>query len=285
MGKKILLCAITVSLVLSGCSLGASADCPAYFTPIIEEMEENPEKYLNTGCFVIDKWWTQGVQSGTYDDKVYTSYFDGVTQEFDLSDVLQETDTWTWLTAGAFQTKGEERTYIALIDFNLTLEDGTEPSPQIMLLDYATDNPKDYQVTPYTVEPAKEFCWVEQCYRMNDKIYIGSSGAVGSDGAMHHLGRIDLTTREFYDCKKEWQAISSYAESKFEEGYYPNFFRTVLEQDGITVYSASISEANDTPCIGAVLMAYQNDTPIAYMTVDLTAEKIADGLEIEIKGK
>ena len=107
----------------------------------------------------MKKWWSKGVQTGIYDNesKIYTSYFDGVTEEFDLSKVLTESDVWEWTTAGAFQTKEEERTYIALIDFNLALEEGKEPSPQILLLDYATDDPKDYHVTPYTVEPPKEF--------------------------------------------------------------------------------------------------------------------------------
>ena len=223
------------------------------------------------------------MQTGIYDNesKRYTSYFDGVTEEFDLSRVLTESDVWEWTTAGAFQTKEEERTYIALIDFNLALEEGKEPSPQILLLDYATDDPKDYHVTPYTVEPPKEFCWVDQCYRLNDKIYIASSRIMGSDGEMQHLGAIDLKSKEFYDCKDEWQNLSRYAKSKFEKGYAPFFFRTVLEQDDVIVYSAAVSEADDIPCIGAVFMACKEGVPAAYMSCDFRCETLQDGIEID----
>lgn len=223
------------------------------------------------------------MQTGIYDNesKRYTSYFDGVTEEFDLSKVLTESDVWEWTTAGAFQTKEEERTYIALIDFNLALEEGKEPSPQILLLDYATDDPKDYHVTPYTVEPPKEFCWVDQCYRLNDKIYIASSRIMGSDGEMQHLGAIDLKSKEFYDCKDEWQNLSRYAKSKFEKEYAPFFFRTVLEQDDVIVYSAAVSEADDIPCIGAVFMACKEGVPAAYMSCDFRCETLQDGIEID----
>lgn len=261
MRVRIVLLLLIFTLLLSGCSIAKTDDTiPVYFEPIVQELTDFPDLYSDRGFFYMDKWWDNGVQTGTYNDRIYTSYIDGVTHDFDLGDVLDESETWNWQTAGAFQAEGDSRTYIALVDFNLVLESGTEPSPQMLLLDFNTDKPQDYNITPFTVTPPKAFCWVEQCFRIDDKIYISSKN--------NKLGVIDLTTKQFYDCQEEFESMKQYTQKTFGEEYYPCFIRAVLEEGDVTVYSVEISGADDMAPVGAVFAAFRNHQAIDYMCYD-----------------
>lgn len=58
-------------------------------------------------------------------------------------------------------------------------------------------------------------------------------------------------------------------------------FRAILQQDDVTVYSAEIAEANDSPAVGMIFVAIRDNQPISYMSIDLTSEDIGHGVEIE----
>ena len=45
------------------------------------------------------------------------------------------------------------------------------------------------------------------------------------------------------------------------------------------VYSAEVAEAIDVPAVGMVFVAVRGNQPIAYMSVDLTAEDITQGVK------
>ena len=49
----------------------------------------------------------------------------------------------------------------------------------------------------------------------------------------------------------------------------------------MTVYSAEIAEANDSPAIGMIFVAIRDNQPISYMSIDLTSEDIGHGVEIK----
>ena len=53
-------------------------------------------------------------------------------------------------------------------------------------------------------------------------------------------------------------------------------FRAVLEQGGMTVYSAEIAEAIDMPPIAMIYAAYRENSLSAYMIVDLTTGNMID---------
>lgn len=270
MKKRNCVLGIILMLLLCGCSFKQSKEkYPEYFAPIVQELETNWETMPHR-TFVMDTWWTKGVQTGIYKEKMYTSYIDKEIHTYDLSDILTDAEHWEWQTAGAFQT--EERTYTALVDFNFPgTEDYGVRTPQIILLDYATDNPEDYVVTPYTVEPTYAFFWLDQCYRLNNHIYIAS----GDD-----LGVIDVKNRQFYDCKEECSVVKDYAEKEFGEAYTGCLVRATLEQDGIVVYSAEVAETFDAPSIGAVFVAYKDGEPIDYMSVDFRGAEKGEDIKI-----
>ena len=49
----------------------------------------------------------------------------------------------------------------------------------------------------------------------------------------------------------------------------------------VSVYSAEIAEANDSPAVGMIFVAIRDNPPISYMSIDLTSEDIGHGVEIE----
>ena len=274
MKKRYFILLSILILFLYGCTdEKANEYYPEYFIPIVKEIEEHWKDYAHYGgnLIVIDRWWSRGVQTGIYKEKEYTSYIYGETHTFNLENELAESENWDWQTAGAFQTK--ERTYIALVDFNLMYDDNDVPNPQIILLDFATDNPEDYLVTPYTVEPPRAFCWLECSYILGNNLYIASK---------ENLAAINLQTREFYHCKEENSIVMNYAKEKFGDDYWAFFLRTVFEQDEVLVYSAEVSEADDMPPIGVVFVAYKNMNPIAYMSVDFRSDEMREGIEVKV---
>lgn len=259
-------------LLLCGCSAQKEDEsCPEYFKPILQELELNREEIkLGRRGSVIDNWMDMGGDGGgIYSDsdnlnKVFPVYIDGERITFDLKDELTNADHWDWMEAGAFFGEGHVETYILLSDFNITGDDMR--NPQMLLLEFPADDPEAYQVTPYTVEPASLFAWVDSCYRMGNKLYIASH---------ENMGIIDLETKELHVCSEEHAAMEKYAEETqkmaSEEGYGVWFFRAILERDGVTVFSAEISEGNDAPYpAGLIFTAFRDNEPIAYMSVDLT---------------
>lgn len=94
------------------------------------------------------------------------------------------------------------------------------------------------------------------------------------------MGVINLSTGEFDYCRDEYALAEEFAQKVIgEETYYMRTFRAILQQDDVTVYSAEIAEANDSPAVGMIFVAIRDNQPIAYMSVDLTAEDITQGVK------
>lgn len=94
----------------------------------------------------------------------------GVEYSFDLHDVLSNAEEWYWSTAGIF-SDGEDKTYICLHDYNIMYESGIEQEYQLLLIEFSTNAPDEYQIYPYKVEPSYLFGWDVICYRL-ENIYI-----------------------------------------------------------------------------------------------------------------
>ncbi len=275
MKKKIVTLIITMIILMCGCSADKYKSYPAYFVPIVQELEAQWETLSPMyNAFVMNKWWSEGEErKGICEDKIYTVSIGENSYTFDLKDYLTDSEEWSWYAEGVFQTK--ERTYIYLSDFNLPMSDTEDilRSPQIMLLDFDPKNWEDYQVTPFSVEPYWAFSWVGACYYMGDNIYIISQ---------EELGAINLNSKQFYHCREEHSVAEKYAKEQFqEETYYMYFFNVTLEQDGVIVYSAEVSEADDVPPIGAIFVAFKDREPIAYMSVDFRADNFIDSIELD----
>lgn len=191
---------------------------------------------------------------------------------FHLDDLLTdaEADEWDWASAGAFCDEEQGKTYLCYYDFN-DLTNAGERDPQLILVEFDTADSENYQATPYAVEPRNIFSWYCEGYRIGDDLYIAGQ---------EELGAIDLNTKEFRYCSEEKSWAEEYAQKVFGEGsYYLRAFRGILEQDDVTVYSAEVAEAIDVPAVGMVFVAVRGNQPIAYMSVDLTAEDIALAIE------
>lgn len=263
----VLICALVV--VLCGCSSKTEEKCPVYFELVLKEIETNNE---NTSP-VIEKWMNQSTDfSEEYAEKIYSCVINGVEYSFDLHDVLSNAEEWYWSTAGIF-FDGEDKTYICLHDYNIMYESGIEQEYQLLLIEFSTNAPDEYQIYPYKVEPSYLFGWDVICYRLENDIYIAGET---------ELVAIELDTKQMRYCRKEMEALSDLVKKNYgEEAYHPFFFRAILEQDDVVVYSAQLAEAIDTAPAYAIYIAYENEEIISYMTVDLCAEEIKDSVTIE----
>ena len=274
---------VAAGLLLSFTAEGKN-DYPEYFSPIVQEIEASRNDIRETQFYSMSKWWEDSIGAGAYEDKVFTCYIDGEYYPFDLKDELTDSQEWAWLAAGVFHREAESRMYVCLNDFN-AVPSGMEQivrNPQLILIEFSTDNPKDYQVTSYAVEPYGAFVWVDgMCYRIGNRIYLKSGSAP------YDLGVINLDTKQFHYCVDEYSALKVYAERFIQEKYAGENYSMyslsgTFEQDDVIVYSATITEASDVAPVGIVFSAYRDNDLIAYMGVDLTTVEVEDGIEVEI---
>ena len=285
---------IVISVLLIICVAGVASDLlmtsytegktiyPEYFAPIVKEIETSRDDIRETMFYSMSKWWEDSIGVGAYEDKVFTCYIDGEYYPFDLKDELTDSQEWAWMAVGVFHREGENRAYACLNDFNPT-PSGMEPvvrNPQLLLIDFSMDDPKDYNVTPYTIEPYGEFVWVDVCYRIGNNIYIKSEST-------YDLGVINLNTKQFHYCIDEYSAMEEYADKFIQEKFagenYSMFSLSgTYEQDGVIVYSATITETSDVAPVGIVFSAYRDGELLAYMGVDLTTAEVSDGIEVEL---
>lgn len=259
-------------------------DYPEYFSSIVQEIEASRDAIRELPFYSMSKWWEDSIGVGAYADKVFTCYIDGEYYPFDLKDELTDSQEWKWIAAGVFHREGENRVYACLNDFN-AVPSGMEQivrNPQLLLIEFSTDEPQNYNVTPYTVEPYGAFVWVDgMCYRIGNNIYIKSKSA------QYDLGVINLDTKQFHYCVDEYSAMEEYAEKFIQEKYAGENYAMyslsgTFEQDGVIVYSATITEASDVAPVGIVFSAYRDNDLIAYMGVDLTTDEVENGIEVEI---
>lgn len=269
MKKKLIIPICALFIVLGGCSSETEEFCPDYFEPILNEIETNNE-YISP---VIKKWMNQSIDfSEDYADKIYSCEIDGVEYSFDLHNELLNAEEWYWSAAGIFSDSEDEK-YICLHDYNIMYESGTVQEPQLLLIEFSTNDPDKYQVYPYKVEPSYLFGWDVICYRIENNIYIAGET---------ELAAIDLDTKQIKYCRKEMEELTDLVKKNYgEEPYHPFLFRAILEQDDVVVYSAQISEAIDTEPVYMIYIACKNEEIISYMTVALSSEEVVDSITIE----
>ncbi len=270
MKQQLLFLGIMVPL-LCGCSSNGQ-EYPEYFAPIVRELETSPETIIP----VMDVKWDKGIDyySDEYANKIYACSINNVEYEFSLEDELESAKQWHWSTAGIFSGE-EEMTYICLNDNTVMYGDDIPQSPQLLLIEFSTNKPEEYQVWSYTVEPVYAFGWDVICYQLQNHIYIAGE---------KELASINLDTKE-YDCyNEEYAYAEKYIKDKYgEEPYHIFYFRAVLEQDDVIVYSVEVDESFDelSP-IGMLYVAFRDHNPIANMYVDLTNDNVMDNILIEL---
>ena len=284
MKRKIARLLVLSTLILSfyGCASGkADQTYPSYFEPVIQELTTGWTDYRegHPTSGLMDVFCDGGMFNGGREENgLFISYieYEKDTEPkfvfFRLKELLTdaEADEWDWASAGAFLDEEQGKTYLCYYDFN-DLTNAGERDPQLILVEFDTEDPENYQATPYAVEPRNIFSWYCEGYRIGDDLYIAGQ---------EELGAIDLNTKEFRYCREEKSWAEEYAQKVYGEGsYYLRAFRGILEQDDVTVYSAEVAEAIDVPAVGMVFVAVRGNQPIAYMSVDLTAEDITQGVK------
>lgn len=286
MKRKIALPLLLSFLVFSfgGCaSEKAEQVYPSYFEPVIQELTFSWTTYRegHPTSGLTDAFCDSGLFNGGREENgLFISYieYEKDTEPqfvfFHLDDLLTdaEADEWDWASAGAFCDEEQGKTYLCYYDFN-DLTNAGERDPQLILVEFDTADSENYQATPYSVEPRNMFSWYCEGYRIGNDLYIAGQ---------EELGAIDLNTKEFRYCREEYVWAEEYAQKVIgEETYYMRTFRAILQQDDVTVYSAEIAEANDSPAVGMIFVAIRDNQPISYMSIDLTSEDIGHGVEIE----
>lgn len=248
----------------------AMDDCPIYFAPIVQELESAGDE----AAFVMNRWWDKGLDwSEEYADKTYTCTIEENTHVFSLEEELSGAEQWYWQGAGVFCTEG--KTSICLRDFNIMYDENTVQAPQLLLLEFSDENPAEYEVTPYEVDPADLFGWDVECYRIGDNIYLAGETA---------LAAVNLQTKQFSYCREEYAQAREYVMQKNNGEPYEIFlFRAVLEKDGVVVYSAKLAQDIDMPPTGMIYIACRDGKAIAYMTVELTEDNGAGSIEIQVQ--
>ena len=196
-------------LIFALCGCGSEEtdqDCPPYFQTILQEFTTDWMDYRVGGhptSSLMEALCDSGVTNGgREEDGIFTCFIkqdndaEGEYASFDLKELLTDAEEWNWASAGAFCDEDKGKTYICYYDFNDLTEAG-ERDPQLILVEFDTDQPTNYRATPYSVEPRDSFSWYCEGYRIGDDLYI-----VGQE----ELGAIDLNTKEFRYCreKKFW---------------------------------------------------------------------------------
>lgn len=280
MKKKTMLILSSLILILSGCSVKETVQTsPSYFEPILQNMEAQWAQ-ADGGT-----WGLAGKVSETFrgvalnnggreENGVFTCYIEydpdaeGEYFTFDGKEQFTGTEEWNWSSIGVFHEEGEDKTYICWEDFNM----GNARNPHFLLIEFTTDKPEEYQLIPCAVG-ADENWWESGSYRIGNKIYMADD---------NELAVVNLETKEFRSCREEYAVMKEYAKEKVgEKDLGMCQFGVILEQDDVTVYSAWISEGNDVPPVGMIFAAFQDNLPIAYMSVDFMVDELAEGLEIE----
>ena len=257
------------------------ADYPEYFIPIIREIKADDSGI--TGLYsVMDKWWDKNLYDwfyadrytradGEYADKKYACEINEKQYSFDLQDKLTGTGKWNWWTAGIFFDEEKDMAYICLNNAYSYYEDMVQ-TPHLILIEFPTEKPEEYQVWSYEVEPPNLFCGeVRKCYRLGDNIFIAGESELVS---------IDLHTRQLRYYSEERLALENFVNEKYgDEGLRAVFFRAIYEQGGVTVYSVHVAEAFDTDPVAVVYAAVRDEKAISYMSIDLGAEFSEDNID------
>ena len=170
MKRKIALPLLLSFLVFSfgGCaSKKAEQAYPSYFEPVIQELTFGWTTYRegHPTSGLTDAFCDSGLFNGGREENgLFISYieYEKDTEPqfvfFHLDDLLTdaEADEWDWASAGAFCDEEQGKTYLCYYDFN-DLTNAGERDPQLILVEFDTADPENYQATPYAVEPRNIF--------------------------------------------------------------------------------------------------------------------------------
>lgn len=258
-------------LILCGCfSKNNNASYPEFFSPIIEELENSRDVYLQTIAPPISTWWDTGISgSGKYADTEFICHINGESYSFACNDFPPNADNCSWEVIGIFPDEATSKTFVIFHHFSIASTACEHPT--LILLEFFNDDPNKYTITPY--ESSARFNWFHICYRIENNIYIAA--------ADNNFGSINLNTHTLSYCEEEYYFTNDLVLQYYAQlPYHMCQFRATLQQDDIIVYSAFISEAYDVIPIGLISVAYENAQPIAYMFIDLTTENLRNKLEI-----
>lgn len=292
MKKTVLLISIlTILFLLCGCSAEKTEEkYPEYFEPIVQETEnmwEEKNSEANSLYMICSRLngYDYGIENGGHEENgTFICYIqeDDEYYSFDMKEHITESDEWAWESIGVFREEENNRTYIVYVDFNQWGE--IDRNPQLILIEFDTDNPENYQGTSYTVEPGGIVSDVGDCYRIGGSIYLG--GIVHMSTEVGNIV-INLETKELSYRSAEYAALKSYAqkiidETEWEKPRSMSCFTAMSEKDGVMVYGAKISEGFDAPADILVFAAFKDGEPIAYMSVDLSEDELSEALETEL---
>lgn len=270
--KKILLLVLSQVIFFTSCTTEKVGTIhPEYFIPIVQELEALWDSEEDVRNYAADKWREEEVTSGgSYENKTFTCLIEGEVFSFDLEEKLSNEKVWHWELAGTFRYA--EKTYVCLYDMNFLYEENHTQSPQLLLIEFLNDAPESYEITSYSVEPSYIVSWLNSCYRIGDTIYIAGE---------KELVAINLNTKELRYCRDEYLFAEKCSKEICEIKECNIFhFRAILEQDGVTIYSAEVSRASDELPVGRIFVAYEANTAVSYMYVDFTKLTIDEAIII-----
>lgn len=237
-----------------------------HFAPVVQELEDSWDDGVTIS--IIDKWWDKGLNVNGYykEDKTFECYVDNSHLVFNLENELADSDEWHWELAGTFENKQDGSVYLCLYDMNFLYEEGVVQNPQLLLIRFRKNNPEDYHIESYVVEPSYAVCWVNSCYHIDNDIYIAGE---------NELFAINMETMQLRDCKREYLAMKEYAEKSIDEKELHIYhFRAIYQDEDIRVYSAQVSEASDIEPTKTIYVAYKEDKAIAFMSINLETHEI-----------
>lgn len=243
--------------VLSACLVGCTGTKGADYKKELKEVVAFQKEAVSSS-----RWEESIAPGGKYENKVFSCYIDGEWVDFDLSEELTAADEWDWTVAGVFRREGEEKTYVCLRDINMQRE--TVQVPQLMLLEFDTENPQEYTLYPYELENPQVFGWeVDACYRMEEEIYVSFRNETVA---------INTDTKELRNCEKEVAWLETYAADKAADKESLHNFRAVSVKDGAVTYAAQISENFTDTAMKKVYVTVKDGEAKAYAYVELTQD-------------
>ena len=264
--------------ILSVCILtiymcGCSSTESVYFDSVDEAVDRNwsSEEFRSWPANVLLKELNNTMVldgGGREADGVLTYYVreDDTYYQFDLSEQLSDHGQQSWQDAGAFRTPEDNTTILCWYDFDI---DDTK-TPDLAIVEFPTEHPEDYTAQFYALRSEDAFSIdVLHCYSLGDSVYVMWHDNQGRD----RLSVIQQAKGQIQDCSEETTLLEQYAKEKSTVSYIGQYC-VLLENNGVTVYSADVREAADRPPVSLVFMAIKDGKPLAGLYYDLTQNEM-----------
>ena len=203
-------------------------------------------------------------------DGVFTYYVreDDTYYQFDLSGLLSDHGQQSWQDAGAFRNPEDNTTILCWHDFDID----DAKTPDLAIVEFPTGHPEDYTAQFYVLRSEDAFSiYVINCYSLGDSIYVMWHDNQGRD----RLSVIQQAEGQIQDRSEETTLLEQYAKEKSTVSYIGQYC-VLLENNGVTVYSADVREADDMLPVSLVFMAVKDGKPLAGMYYDLTLDEMPE---------